>query len=104
MDGKALNGLSKSVRDAINQLTMWVKLAFTYHVLDRRTVAEIQEEVSKRSRCHRFSLFLRSEGDKDAITAWKLSFNKILHLFNVCPVHSGRFSFANYSVSRPSWL
>jgi len=68
MGGKTLDGLSKSVCDAIGQLTT--------------TVAEIQEKVLKRSGRGGFSRFLRSRDDKDAIAAWKSDLNRILHVFN----------------------
>ena len=94
IDGKELNELSKSVCDAINQLTTWVQPAMpnsrssAHRGLDRRTVAEIQKEVMKRSGRHRFSRFLHSRDDKDAIAAWKADLNRILHVFNVCLARS----------------
>ena len=90
MDGKSLNDLSKSVCDAINQLTTWVEPAihisypFAYCDLDRRTVAEIQGDVLKRSGRGRVSRFLRSRDDKDMIAAWKSDLNRLLRVFNVC--------------------
>ena len=92
MDGKSLNDLSKSVQDAINQLTTWVNVLIhvscpsTYHRLDLRTVAEIREEVLKRSERSGVSRFLHSRDDKDMITAWKSDLNRLLQVFNVCPV------------------
>ena len=89
MDGKSLNDVSKSVCDAINQLTTWVEPAIhisclsTYYGLDCRTIAEIQEKVLKRSGRGRVSRFLHSRDDKDAIAAWKSDLNRILHVFNV---------------------
>ena len=89
MDGKSLNDLSKSVCDAINQLTTWVEVLINvscplaYHNLDRRTVAEIQGEVLKRGGRGRVSRFLHSRDDKDVIAAWKSDLNRLLHVFNV---------------------
>ena len=90
MDGKSLNDLSKSVRDAINQLTTWVEPVIripcpsAYYDLDRRTVAEIQGDVLKRSGRGRASRFFRSRDDKDVIAAWKSDLNRLLCIFNVC--------------------
>ena len=92
MDGKSLNELSKSVCDAINQLTTWVEVMIhvsclsAYCDLDHRTVAEIQEDVLKRSGRGRVSRFLRSRDDKDMIAAWKSDLNRLLRVFNVCSV------------------
>ena len=109
MGGKRMDDLSQSVCDAVNQLTTWVQLAIdisrspAYDGPDRRTVAEIQANVIKRSGRHRMSRFLHSGGDKDAIAAWKSELNRILHVFNVCSVRS-RFAVADHSVFRPSLL
>ena len=70
---------------------------------DRRTVAEIQGNVIKRSGRHGMSRFFRSRDDKDAIAGWKSDLNRILQVFNVCSVPS-RFAVTNHSVFRPSWL
>ena len=90
MGEKELGDVSKSVCDAINQLTTWVEPAIDipcsspYHSLDCRTVAEIQEKILKRSGRHRLSRFFHSRDDKDAVAAWKSDLNRILHVFNVC--------------------
>ena len=105
MGGKKLDDVSQSVRDAIKQLTTWVEPAIyiscssTYHGLDRRTVAKIQEKVMKRSGRHRIVRFFRSSDDKDAIAAWKSDLNWILRVFDVCSPPS-RLSVANHSVHR----
>ena len=105
MDGKKLDDVSKSVCDAINQLTTWVEPAIyiscspTHHGFDRRTVAKIQEKVMKRSRRHRIVRFFRSSDDKNVIAAWKSDLNRILHVFDVCSPPS-RLSVANHSVHR----
>ena len=108
MDGKALNDLSQSVCDAINQLTTWVNPTIhiscptAYCSLCRRTVAEIQKKVSKRSGRGRVTRFLQSRDDKDAIAGWKSDLNRILHVFNVCSTCS-YFAIPNYFVFRPNW-
>ena len=107
MDGKKLDDVSKSVCDAINQLTTWVEpgiyvsYSFAYHGLGRRTVATIQEKVMKRGGRHSISRFFHSRDDKDAIAAWKSDLNRILHVFNVCSAPS-RLTVANHSIHRPS--
>ena len=107
MGEKKLDDVSKSVRDAINQLTTWVEPATsissssTYHGLDRRTVAKIQEKVMKRSGRHRIFRFFRSSDDKDAIAAWKSDLTWILRVFDVCSA-SSRLSVVNRSVHRPN--
>jgi hypothetical protein len=107
MDGKKLDDVSQSVRDAISQLTTWVKQTIyiscssAYHGLDRRTVAKIQEKVMKRSGRHRVVRFFLSSDDKDAIAAWKSELNWILRVFDVCSAPS-RLAVANHSVHRPS--
>ena len=75
-NGKKLDGLSKSVCDAINQLTTSVEPAIrisspaAYHTPDPRTVTEIQK-VIKQSGRHRISRFVHARNDKDKIAAWK---------------------------------
>ena len=107
MGGKKLDDVSESVCDAINQLTMWVEPATdipyssTHHRLNRRTVAEIREEVLKRSGRHGVSRFFHSRDDKDAIVVWKSDLNRILHIFNVCPTRC-RFVAADLCPSRPN--
>ena len=54
--------------------------------LKRRTVAEIQRNVTKQSRRNAASRLLHANNDKEAIAAWKLDLNRILHIFNVCVV------------------
>ena len=109
MDGKKLDAVSKSVRDAINQLTTWVELATRtscssiYHDLDRRTVADIQQKVMKRSGRHGVSRFFHSRDDKDAIAAWKSDLNWILRVFDVRST-SSRLSVVNHYICRPNLL
>ena len=91
-NGRAQDNLNKSVFDAMNQLTTCVELAMhvccpiAYHSPDRRTIAEIQGEVLKRSGRRRISRFLRSKDDKDAVAGWKSDLNRLLRLLNVCLV------------------
>ena len=107
MDGMSLNDVSKSVCDAISQLTTWVEPVIhisrpsAYHGLDRRTVAAIQEKVLKRGGRGRVSRFFHSKDDKDAIAAWKSDLNRILHVFNVRSTYP-YFVVANYSILRLS--
>ena len=109
MDGRELDELSESVREAIEELKAWVERAThiscssAHHDLDRRTVAEIHEEVKKRSERHSILRFLQSRDDKEAIPAWNSKLDRILHVFNVCSACS-RLAVADYSVARPSWL
>ena len=94
MDGRELNELSKSMREAITELDAWVErvirtfCSFAHHDLDCRTVAEIHEKVVKRSRRHRFLRFLHSRSDKEAMPMWNSKLDRILHVFNVCSAHS----------------
>ena len=107
MGEKKLDSLSKSVCDAINQLMTWVEPAIyiscssAHHDLDYRTVAEIQEEVMRRSGRHGISRFFHSGDDKDAIATWKSDLNRVLHVFNVCSACS-RLTVANSFIRRPS--
>jgi hypothetical protein len=51
-------------------------------------VAEIQRKVVKQSRRNAVSRLLHARNDKETIGGWKLELNRILHVFNVCPVVS----------------
>ena len=55
-----------------------------YNSPNPRTVAKIQEKVTKRSERHKVSRFVHSRNDKDVIAAWKSDLNRLLHVFNVC--------------------
>ena len=72
-----------------------------YHGLDRRTVAEIQGKVLKRSGRGSVSRFLHSRDDKDAIAAWKSDLNRILQVFSVRSTCS-YYVVADYSILRLS--
>ena len=107
MDGKKLEDFSKSVCDAINQLTMWVELALyisclpVYRVIGDRTVTEMQTKIIKRSERHTVSRFLRARTDKDTIAGWKLDLNRILVVFNVRSTRF-RLAAANFLLFRPN--
>ena len=51
--------------------------------LNRRTVAEIQAKVIKRSGRNPVSRLLHAKSDKETIAAWKSDLNRILLVFNV---------------------
>ena len=57
---------------------------FTENVFDCRTVVEIQRTIIKQSGQNPVTGLLNMNDDKESITTWKLDFNKILHVFNVC--------------------
>ena len=89
-NGKKMDDLGQSVREAINQLTTWVKpMVRTQsglligNALYCRMVADIQEGVTKQSQCGRASRFLHAKSDKEKIASWKAELNKILHVFQV---------------------
>ena len=109
VDGRELNELSKSVREAIDQLETWVERAIhifcssAYHHLDLRTVAEIHQEIEERSGRRRISRFFHSRDDKEAIPAWNLKLARILQVFNVCSTRACLVA-AKYPFLRPSWL
>jgi len=74
----------------------------TYHTLGPRTVAEIQTKVIKQSGRNAASRLFHARNDKEIIAAWKSELNRILVVFNVCPVPSCP-DLANCPPSRPSW-
>ena len=88
-NGRKLEDLSQSVRDAIAQLKTWAKLMTRGFdnsltpVLDRRTVDKIHEKVTEKGERNRFSRALQAKSDKDTIAAWKSDLNRILHVFTV---------------------
>ena len=95
MDGRELDELSESVREAIEDLKAWVERAIRiscpsahYYDLDHRTIAEIHKKVKKRGGRHWICRFLHSRDDKDAIPAWNSKLDRILHVFNVCSARS----------------
>ena len=95
MKGRRANELSRSVHEAIEQLTTWVQLvivvrkvlnASAYRALNRRTVAGIQEKIVEKGGRNLVSRLAHAKNDKETIATWKLDLNRILHIFNVCPV------------------
>lgn len=93
-----LDELSRSVCEAIEQLTRQVKPgmhivrdSLTMLALDCRTVAEIQEKVIEKAGRNVLSRLLHASNDKDVMTSWKSDINRALHVFNVSP---SRFCFA----------
>ena len=61
---------------------------FTYHGLDRRTVAEIQRNVTKKCNRNIFSRLVHASSDKDTINAWRKRLDEFLRIFEVRPVDS----------------
>jgi hypothetical protein len=55
-------------------------------------VAEIQRKIIKQSGRNSLSRLAHAKNDKETIAAWKLDLNRILHVFNVCPVLSAWLS------------
>ena len=56
---------------------------FTYHTLNHRTVEEIHERVTEKSKRNQLSRLFHARNDKETIGTWKLDLNRILHVFNV---------------------
>ena len=92
MNGKKLDDLSQSVREAIEQLTRLVNprihiMHDSFTALDRRTVEEIQGRIVEKGQRNLLSRLVHAKNDKDTIAAWKLDLNRILHVFNVSSAH-----------------
>ena len=49
---------------------------------------KIQEKITEKRGRNRLSRVLHAKSDKDAVAAWKLDLNRILHVFNVRSVAS----------------
>ena len=47
----------------------------------------MQKKIIKQSGRHRVSRFFHARDDKDTIAGWKSDLNRILVVFNVCPVY-----------------
>ena len=56
--------------------------------LSIRTVAEIQRHIIKRGKRNAISRHYHAKDDRDAIVAWRLDLNGILHVFDVRSVTS----------------
>lgn len=72
------------MREAINQLTTWVKHLvdslgnFADDEINRRAVTEIQRKVTKQSLRNALFRFFHARNDKEKIVAWRLEFDGIL--------------------------
>ena len=92
MKGRKLDDLSQSVREAIAQLTTWVKPVI--YTLDNSPTTlliaglwqRFKGRSSSRASGTRSLDSSDAASDKDAIGAWKLDLNRILHVFNVRPI------------------
>ena len=89
-DGRELDDLSQSVREAIARLEMWAhpvhgpdNSLMMHDALDRRTVDNIREKIGNKRGRNRLSRVFHAKSDKDAVGAWKLDLSRILHVFNV---------------------
>ena len=58
-------------------------------IFSTRTIAEIQKNTIKRGKRNPISRRYRTKDDKEAIAAWKLELDGILHVFNVRATASG---------------
>jgi hypothetical protein len=102
MRGRRMNELSRSVLEAIGELTTSVNPAETrffaqpaYHTLNRRTVADIREGVVKLGKRNVAARLFHAKNDKGTIASWRLDLNRILHVFNVGSTGSIRRSLAD---------
>ena len=68
-----------------------------YRALNRRTVERIQKKIIKKCKRNQLSRLLNAKNDKDTIAAWKVDFNRFLHVFNVCPVIVARILLTVHS-------
>ena len=90
MRGRRVGELSRSVLEAIGELTTSVNPAETrffaqpaYHTFNRRTVANIREGVVKLGKRNAAARLFHAKNDKGTIASWRLDLNRILHVFNV---------------------
>ena len=88
LNGKELDDLSPSVREAIEQLTRLAEpgvdtVRRSLTSLNHRTVEEIHGKVTEKSGRNPLSRLVHAKNDKETISAWKLDLNRILHVFNV---------------------
>ena len=51
---------------------------------------EMQGRIAKQGKRNVVSRHLHAKNDKERIAAWRLDLNRILHVFNVCPIISVR--------------
>jgi len=67
-----------------------VSNAPAYRALNPRIVEGIQKKIAEKCRRNLPSRLLNAKNDKETIATWKLDLNRILHIFNVCPVVAAR--------------
>ena len=68
-----------------------------YRILNRRTVAGIQEKIIEKCGRNLLSRLANAKNDKEMIATWKSDLNRILHVFNVCPVITARILLTVHS-------
>ena len=89
MNGRKLDDLSQSVREAIEQLMTWVEpvMPTLGNSLTTLLIAGLWQRFKGRSSSRasgtRSLDSSDAASDKDAIGAWKLDLNRVLHVFNV---------------------
>ena len=54
---------------------------------------EMQGRITKQGKRNVITRHLHAKNDKERIAAWRLDLNRILHVFNVCPIASALLSF-----------
>ena len=99
MDGKELVDFGQPVREAIGQLTTWVKLVMDNFANSLRTfvIAELWRRSRRISPSGRnlLSRIVHAKNDKEVIATWKSDLNGILRVFNVCSFSSGLLSLTS---------
>ena len=60
--------------------------------LSIRTMGEIQRHIIERGKRNVISRHYHAKDDKEAIATWRLELNRILPVFNVCPITPARRS------------
>jgi len=68
MNGRSLDELSRSVREAVEQLT--------------KTVTEIQGNVVEKGGRNLLSRLFHAKNDKEVMASWKFNLNRVLQVFN----------------------
>ena len=71
-----------------------------HRTLNRRTVAGIREKIVEKCGRSLLSRLANAKNDKETLATWKSDLNRILHVFNVCPVFAARISLTVHH--RPS--
>ena len=121
MNGRGMDDLGQSAREAITQLTTWVEPvtdglgSSLMHALDRRTIAEIQDKIDEKGGRNIPSRLVHAGSDKDVIATWKSDLTRILQVFTVRSVtlcfivancsNSGRvgLEYSYDDFGSPSW-